>query len=120
MSAAVSKYHEEEAIGKTYDLRLARRLLKYLRPYVGSLVPALVLTLLTNGLGVLQPKFIEYAIDQGILKKSLGVLNWVALAFLATKILHFAVQYVQTDLLVTVVQRMLFIIRAVFYVDIQQ
>src|SRR2546421_7826936 len=105
MSTAVSKYHEEEAIGKTYDLRLARRLLKYLRPYVGSLIPALVLTLVANGLDVLQPKFIQYAIDQGILKKSLGVLNWVALAFLATKLLQFAVAYFQTVLLETVGQR---------------
>ena len=119
MSAAVSKYHEEEAIGKTYDLRLARRLLKYLRPYVGSLVPALVLTLLTNGLGVLQPKFIEYAIDQGILKKSLGVLNWVALAFLATKLLQFAVAYFQTVLLETVGQRVMYDLRSELYQKLQ-
>src|ERR1051326_9381484 len=99
MSTAVSKYHEEEAIGKTYDLRLARRLLKYLRPYVGALVPALVLTLAANGLNVLQPKFIQYAIDAGILKKDLGVLNWIALIFLASKILQLVVAYFQTVLL---------------------
>ncbi len=29
MSTAVQKFHEEEAIGKTYDLRVARRLLRY-------------------------------------------------------------------------------------------
>src|SRR5256714_2542524 len=120
MSTAVSKYHEEEAIGKTYDLRLARRLLKYLRPYVGSLVPALVLTLVTNGLGVLQPKFIEYAIDQGILKKSLGVLNWVALAFLATKLLQFAVAYFQTVLLETVGQRVMYDLRSELYEKLQR
>ena len=119
MSTAVSKYHEEEAIGKTYDLRLARRLLKYLRPYVGSLVPALVLTLVANGLGVLQPKFIQYAIDQGILKKSLGVLNWVALAFLATKLLQFAVSYFQTVLLETVGQRVMYDLRAELYEKLQ-
>src|SRR5919202_1456474 len=81
MSATVRQFHEEEAIGKTYDLRLARRLLKYLRPYVGSLAPALALTLVANGLGVLQPKFIEDAIDNGIMKKSVDVLTWIEVAF---------------------------------------
>jgi len=32
MSTAVKQYHEEEAIGKTYDLQVARRLLRYFKP----------------------------------------------------------------------------------------
>jgi ATP-binding cassette subfamily B multidrug efflux pump len=120
MATAVSKYHEEEAIGKTYDLRLARRLLKYLRPYIGALIPALVLTLAANGLGVLQPKFIQYAIDEGILKKSLGVLNWVALVFLATKVLQFGIAYFQTVLLETVGQRVMYDLRSELYEKLQR
>jgi ATP-binding cassette subfamily B protein len=120
MSAAVSKYHEEEAIGKTYDLRLARRLLKYLRPYVGALVPALVLTLAANGLNVLQPKFIQYAIDAGILKKDLGVLNWIALIFLASKILQLVVAYFQTVLLEGVGQRVMYDLRSELYDKLQR
>jgi ATP-binding cassette subfamily B protein len=120
MSAAVSKYHEEEAIGKTYDLRLARRLLKYLRPYVGALVPALVLTLVANGLNVLQPKFIQYAIDEGILKKDLGVLNWIALIFLASKILQLVVAYFQTVLLEGVGQRVMYDLRSELYDKLQR
>ena len=42
MSAAVKQFHEEEAIGKTYDLQVARRLLRYLKPYARLLVPALI------------------------------------------------------------------------------
>ena len=41
MSTAVKQFHEEEAIGKTYDFQVARRLLRYLKPYVRLLVPAL-------------------------------------------------------------------------------
>lgn len=120
MSTAISKYHEEEAIGKTYDLRLARRLLKYLRPYVGSLVPALVLTLVANGLGVLQPKFVQYAIDDGIMKKSLDVLTWIALAFFVTKLLQFVVAYFQTVLLETVGQRVMYDLRSELYEKLQR
>jgi ATP-binding cassette, subfamily B, multidrug efflux pump len=120
MSANVKQFHEEEAIGKTYDLRLARRLLKYLRPYVGSLVPALVLTLAANGLGVLQPKFIQYAIDEGIMKKSVDVLTLVAFAFFATKLLQFVVAYFQTVLLETVGQRVMYDLRSELYGKLQR
>ena len=41
MSTAVKQFHEEEAIGKTYDLQVARRLLRYLKPYVRLLTGAL-------------------------------------------------------------------------------
>src|SRR5258706_178065 len=51
MSTAVKQFHEEEAIGKTYDLQVARRLMRYLKPYARLLVPALILTLLLNLLG---------------------------------------------------------------------
>jgi len=101
-------------------MRLARRLLKYLRPYVGALVPALVLTLVANGLGVLQPKFIQYAIDEGIMKGSLGVLNVVALALLVSKLLQFVVAYFQTVLLETVGQRVMYDLRAELYGKLQK
>ena len=51
------------------------------------LVPALLLTLLANGLGVLQPKFVQYAIDEHILKSAHSGLVWLALAFLGVKLL---------------------------------
>jgi len=70
MSTAVKQFHEEEAIGKTYDFQVARRLLRYLKPYVRMLTPALILTLLLNLLGTLQPKFTQYAIDWYILPKT--------------------------------------------------
>ena len=75
MSTAVKQFHEEEAIGKTYDFLIARRLLKYLKPYVRFLIPALLLTLALNLLGVLQPKFTQYAIDWHILPRKLDGLS---------------------------------------------
>jgi len=63
MSTAVQKFHEEEAIEKTYDFKVAKRLLGYLRPYIRILIPALLLTLVLNLLGILQPQFTKYAID---------------------------------------------------------
>ena len=67
MSTAFKQFHEEEAIGKTYDFQVARRLLRYLKPYLRLLVPALFLTLLLNLLVILQPQFTQWAIDGFIL-----------------------------------------------------
>src|SRR5205085_10625548 len=63
MPNAVKQFHDEEAIGKTYDWQIARRLLRYLKPYARLLVPALILTLLLNLLVILQPQFTQWAID---------------------------------------------------------
>ncbi len=120
MATAVQQFHEEEAIGKTYDAGVARRLLKYLRPYIWWLVPALVLTLLANGLGVVQPKFVQYAIDEGILKSNTSILVWIALAFFGAKLLQFVTSYVQTVLLESVGQRVMYDLRAELYAKLQR
>ena len=87
MSTAVKQFHEEEAIGKTYDFQVARRLLRYLRPYVRLLIPALVLTLGLNLLGVLQPKFTQYAIDWHILPRQFDGLGFLVALFFGTTFL---------------------------------
>ena len=40
MSTVAKQFHEEEAIGKTYDFQVARRLLRYPKPYLRMLIPA--------------------------------------------------------------------------------
>src|SRR5204863_9071036 len=119
MSAAVKQFHEEEAIGKTYDLQVARRLLRYLKPYVRLLIPALVLTLVLNLLGVLQPKFTEYAIDWYILpRKTEGLMLLVGI-FFATHLLRFIFSYFQSILLNSVGQYVMFDMRRELYDKLQ-
>ncbi|MFQ5779146.1 MAG: ABC transporter ATP-binding protein, partial [Terriglobia bacterium] len=57
-------YHEEEALGKVYDARLARRLLRYARPYRGAIAVAVALTILFAALESVVPLFFKVAIDQ--------------------------------------------------------
>jgi ATP-binding cassette subfamily B multidrug efflux pump len=119
MSTAVKQFHEEEAIGKTYDWQVARRLMRYLKPYVRLLIPALLLTLLLNLLGVLPPKFTQYAIDWYILpKKTAGLTLFVAI-FFGTQLLRFAFSYFQTVLLNTVGQYVMFDLRREIYDKLQ-
>src|SRR5258706_3810766 len=119
MSTAVKQFHEEEAIGKTYDLQVARRLLRYLKPYARLLVPALILTLLLNLLVLLQPQFTQWAFDGYILlKTTVAVLPLTlrehflgsfrvtvmlfALMYLGVQLARFVFSYFQVVLLYTI------------------
>src|SRR5690349_1080642 len=119
MSTAVKQYHEEEAIGKTYDLQVARRLLRYLRPYGRLLIPALVLTLVLNLLGILQPKFTEYAIDWYILPRKTDGLMLLVVLYLATQVLRMIFSYLQSIFVNSIGQYVMFDIRKELYSKLQ-
>jgi ATP-binding cassette subfamily B multidrug efflux pump len=119
MSTAVKQFHEEEAIGKTYDFQIARRLLRYLRPYLRLLIPALLLTFVLNLLGILQPKFTEYAIDWFVLpRKTDGLMLLVGL-FAGVQLLRLVFSYFQALLLNTVGQYVMFDLRRELYDKLQ-
>jgi ATP-binding cassette subfamily B multidrug efflux pump len=119
MSTTAKTFHEEEAIGKTYDFQVAVRLLRYLNPYIRFLVPALLLTLALNLLGVLQPKFTEYSIDWFIIPRKLdGLLLLVGLYF-GAQFFRFVFSYFQSILLNSVGQYVMFDIRRELYDKLQ-
>src|SRR5215213_9565809 len=119
MSATVQQFHEEEAL-KKFDRGSAWRLLRYLRPYRRLIVPALVLTLLVNALGVVEPKFFQYAIDWHIIPRDLSGLQWLALVFLGVKLLQMLVSYLQAVLLQSVGQHVMYDLRAELYAKLQR
>lgn len=119
MATAVTQFHEEEAIGKTYDFQVARRLLRYLKPYVRLLIPALLLTLALNLLGILQPKFTQYAIDWHILPKRLEGLGLLVALYFATQLLRLVFSYFQAILLNSIGQYVMFDMRKELYDKLQ-
>src|SRR2546428_2106706 len=119
MSTAVKKFHEEEAIGKTYDWQIARRLLRYLKPYLRFLIPALVLTLALNLLGILQPKFTQYAIDWHIIPRKTSGLMLLVWLFVGVQFLRFVFAYLQAILINSVGQYVMFDLRRELYDKLQ-
>src|ERR1044071_7260963 len=120
MATAVAQFHEEESIGKTYDFQIARRLLRYLKPYLRLLIPALLLTLALNLLGVLQPKFTQYAIDFHILPKRLDGLGLLVALYFATHLFRLIFSYFQAILLNSVGQYVMFDMRKELYDKLQR
>src|ERR1044071_8783344 len=124
MATAVKQFHEEEAIGKTNDWQVTRRLMRYLKPYLRMLVPALLLTLVLNMLGIMQPMFTKWAVDYHIIPAQADAshidgLQWLALGFLGVKLLQFGFAYIQEVLLNSVGQRVMYDLRSELYRKLQ-
>ena len=60
----MSNPHEEEALGKAYDSRLMRRLLRYMAPYKWWVVLALGLVAIVTPLELAPPLLFKNAIDR--------------------------------------------------------
>jgi ATP-binding cassette subfamily B multidrug efflux pump len=119
MSEEAKKFHEEEEIGKTYDLRVIRRLLRYLKPYWHIAVVALVLTLLSNILLSLQPRFTQSAVDDFIVPKQADGIWLFALAFFGLFLFRFVFSYFQEILVNHVGQRVMFDLRTEIFTKLQ-
>jgi ATP-binding cassette, subfamily B, multidrug efflux pump len=120
VSEEVRKYHEEDAIGKTQDFRVARRLLRYLKPYWPMVVAALSLTLFANILLSTQPYFTKIALDDFITPRQTDGVWLFALAFFGVFLLRFVSSYVQEVLLNNVGQRVMFDLRSEIFTKLQR
>ena len=125
----MSDFREEEALGKAYDWQLLRRLMTYLRPYKGSVVFAVFLTVLVGPLEVVGPYLFGFGIDKYIVpgtNGSLPVANamhgviLVSLGFLAALLLSFAVQYLQVRIMQNVGQQTLYDLRKEVFERLQR
>ena len=124
----MSDFREEEALGKAYDARLTRRLLRYMRPYKGMVFFALVLTLVVAPLEAVSPYLFKVAVDryivpatQGSIARMAGVhgLAIISLIFLGALLFSFAVQYVQVRVMQDVGQKTMYDMRKEIFAHLQ-
>ena len=60
------KYEDDEIMGKAYDARLMKRLLRYAKPYSLYLFIAIVMMVAVTGLELLRPYLLKITIDDYI------------------------------------------------------
>jgi len=113
-------FHEEDVLGKAYDARLMRRLLRYLRPYGGAVALALGAIIGDALLQLAQPYLLKLAIDRYIAQGDLDGLNRVAGLFLVALVGAFALEYVQTFTMQMTGQRIMFDLRMQIYRHLQR
>jgi ATP-binding cassette subfamily B protein len=102
---------EEEVLGKAYDARLMRRLIKYLKPYRWHVALGIVLSLLVSAMEAVRPYFTKIAVDTNIAQGDKHGLLVTMLIFLAIMIVRGFIQYANAYLTQWIGQRTIFDLR---------
>lgn len=109
-----------ESDEKGYDAALMRRLLRYVAPYRGTAVVALVLLLGTAGLTLVGPALTQRALDVAVPAGDLGLLRTLAILFLASLLLEFLFDYAQAYLTAWMGQRVMADLRLTVFSHLQR
>jgi len=116
----MNHYHEEEILGKAYDRRLARRLIKYLYPYRRVVAVSIFLLVILSGLRLVGPYLTLIAIDQYIMTGDPDGLAPIALLFLVVLLFQFGVSFAQTYLMNWTGQKIMYDLRMEIFAHIQK
>src|ERR1700756_1133136 len=73
-----AQQQEDEVVGKAYDGRLMRRLIRYLYPYKLAAITSLVAILVKAGSDVLGPYLTKVAVDRYMTQQTAGRTTWLA------------------------------------------
>ena len=125
----MSTMHEEEALGKAYDSRLMKRLLKYLAPYKLRVLLALALVMVVTPLELAPPALFGKAIDKYLTpgaarvitlsQAKLGLLIITGTWFLVL-VFDFLAQYIQIRIMQRVGQQTMYDMRTEIFGHLQR
>jgi ATP-binding cassette subfamily B protein len=112
--------HEEEVLGKAYDAKLMRRLLKYLRPYKWHVVAGIALSIAVSAMEAVRPYFTKIAVDENIAHRDSHGLLMTTIFFFGVMVLRGVMQYLNTYLTQWIGQRTIFDLRMEVFEHLQQ
>ena len=125
----MSNPHEEEALGKAYDSRLMRRLLRYMKPYKWRVVLALLMVAIVTPLELAPPLIFRKAIDSYFTPALKHVISetsawmgigWLSLLFFAVLTFDFLAQYIQIRIMQRVGQQTMYDMRREIFGHLQR
>jgi ATP-binding cassette subfamily B protein len=111
---------EEEVLGKAYDARLMRRLIKYLKPYRRQVALGIILSLLVSAMEAVRPYFTKIAVDVNIAQGDRYGLLITVLLFLSVIIVRGFIQYANAYLTQWIGQQTIFDLRMEVFRHLQQ
>ncbi|HZQ18960.1 MAG TPA: ABC transporter ATP-binding protein [Terriglobales bacterium] len=130
----MASHHEEEVLGKAYDSRLMKRLLRYLRPYRWQVALALVAIVLKAIADVLGPFLTMVAIDRYLApvhEQPTWLTGWlspepltgiaeIAAVYVGLTIFAFLLEYLQTYFMQWAGQMVMFDLRSEIFRHLQR
>ncbi|HEY3302509.1 MAG TPA: ABC transporter ATP-binding protein [Candidatus Binatia bacterium] len=112
--------HHEEIFGKAYDVRLLRRLWRFVAPYKRLFWLAMLLLPLLQLFGLAQPYLMKVAIDRYIGGGDLWGLQGIALLFLGAVVGEAMIAYLHYTMTMRVAQRALADMRVAIFSHVQK
>jgi ATP-binding cassette, subfamily B, multidrug efflux pump len=135
MAEQKTQQQDDDVVGKAYDSRLMRRLITYLRPYKLQAGISLAAILLKAGSDVLGPYLTKVAVDRYMTSRPVphqaSLTRWlspnpmvgvtqIACLYLATLVLSYLLEFVQTYLMQWTGQKVMFDMRSQIFRHIQR
>src|SRR5690349_8055622 len=120
MSSPVTEYHEEDALGKAYDSRLMRRLLRYARPYTWLVLSSLSLLAIEGVLQLVGPLLTQRVIDVALPARDVAAAGRMAALFAAAISFSFVASYGETLLTSLLGQRVMRDLRHELFAHLQR
>jgi len=116
----VSAFDEDAVAPQTYDWRLLRRLLGYLRPHLAAVAAALVLIVALAGIDLVPPYLTKVAIDRYITRGDASGLAVVAGLYLLALAVGFVVRFLQNYIMQMTGQRIMQDMRREIFAHLQR
>jgi ATP-binding cassette subfamily B protein len=113
-------FQDDEVLGKAYDSRLMKRLLKYVRPYRGYIILAIILNILTAALEPVRPFLTKIAVDKYISTGNSQGLLTIILLILLSLVLQAVIEYAMTFATQYMGQKTLFDLRMEIFQHLQK
>lgn len=113
-------YHEEEVLGKAYDGRLIRRLVRYVRPYGWLMGISLVLLMVDGLLQLVGPVLTQRVIDVALPNHDVAMAMHAAMLFAASLGVAFFAQFGETILTSLLGQRVMRDLRNDIFAHLQR
>jgi ATP-binding cassette subfamily B protein/subfamily B ATP-binding cassette protein MsbA len=110
----------EEQLDKGYDPKVARGLLRFIKPYTGQMLLALFFMILVTTASVSGPYFVKLAIDDGITAKDPVALRNIVLIYLAVATVQLATNYFRVLIMSRVGQHVLYDVRTAMFAHLQK
>jgi ATP-binding cassette subfamily B protein/subfamily B ATP-binding cassette protein MsbA len=110
----------EEFYDKGYDPKVARGLLRFVKPYTSQMLISLVFMIIVTAAGVAGPYFVKLAIDEGIGKKDLNALENIAIAYFVVAGIQLVTNFFRVRIMSRVGQHILYDVRTVMFDHLQK
>jgi ATP-binding cassette subfamily B protein len=112
--------HDDDAVGKVYDGRLARRLFAYARPYRALVAGALALLLTDGVLQLAGPLLTRRVIDEALPARDFSLVTWATAMYALSLVASFACAYGETLLTSLLGQRVMHDLRMEIFTHLQR